>query len=299
PQTITSLTFGDKFNQPIRLGQLPSSLTHLELGYRFNSTIEQGSLPAVLRSLSFGMEFKGPLTPGSLPPSLQSLDVEQSRNIRDTIVAGSLPPSIKKLIILINMKLGIDPGSLPQSLQTLIINGTTNLVLGEGILPPSLTELSFPRIGHLTIIGANSVPSNLRWITIQNIHHIKYFEHLTQIEQVEFSEPCLISGRHLYPNVLYTTTIRCNILKITVERVNISTVKSKSRFANQEEIYHVVSKVILAAPNVGTYMVDHCNAFPNFTYYFRVIDDHNVMIVRPNFTFKFITLLELHNNKVI
>src|SRR5690606_35521171 len=53
PSTITHLTFGDKFDQPI--DNLPPNITHLTSGENFNQKIE--NLPPKITQLIFGMKF--------------------------------------------------------------------------------------------------------------------------------------------------------------------------------------------------------------------------------------------------
>jgi hypothetical protein len=45
PNSITHLTFGEKFNQKILPGTLPNSITHLTFGYWFNQEILPDILP--------------------------------------------------------------------------------------------------------------------------------------------------------------------------------------------------------------------------------------------------------------
>jgi hypothetical protein len=57
PNSLTQLTFGNKFNQRIEKGVLPDSLSNLTFGDNFDKQIEKGVLPDSLSSLTFGNNF--------------------------------------------------------------------------------------------------------------------------------------------------------------------------------------------------------------------------------------------------
>jgi hypothetical protein len=64
PASLTHLTFGHWFNQPLAPGVLPASLTHLTFGHWFNQPLHsgvpegRGVLPASLTHLTLGEDFK-------------------------------------------------------------------------------------------------------------------------------------------------------------------------------------------------------------------------------------------------
>ena len=67
PSSLTHLTFGTNFNQPLGEGVLPSSLTHLTFGTNFNQPLGEGVLPSSLTQLVFGWFFDQELGEGVLP----------------------------------------------------------------------------------------------------------------------------------------------------------------------------------------------------------------------------------------
>jgi hypothetical protein len=113
--SLTHLTFGDEFHQPVvvRLlpetlthlafslnahcgprrienGALPPNLTHLTLGYNFNHRIENDFFPENLTHLTFGDKFEFLLSKDNLPRKLTHLIVGSNWK-RYRFRAGVLP----------------------------------------------------------------------------------------------------------------------------------------------------------------------------------------------------------------
>ncbi|GAM18903.1 hypothetical protein SAMD00019534_020780 [Acytostelium subglobosum LB1] len=83
PSRLQSISFGDKFNQPIYFIRLMSSLTSLTFGDSFAQPISRDSFPASLKSLSLGTGFRGPLNEYTIPDSLETLVLGYSITIKD------------------------------------------------------------------------------------------------------------------------------------------------------------------------------------------------------------------------
>ena len=126
PQSLTSLTFycNSYFNQPI--DKLPQSLTSLDLGRNFNQPID--NLPQSLTSLTLKVSFNQPID--NLPQSLTSLDLGNLFNQP----IHNLPQSLTSLTLSLNFNLPIL--NLPQSLKKLKIY-EKQLVLIKCPLPPN------------------------------------------------------------------------------------------------------------------------------------------------------------------
>lgn len=73
--SLTHLTFGDSFNQPLRAFQWSRSLTHLTFGCHFNQS--RVELPHTLTHLKFGHNFNHKII---LPPSLSHLTFGENFN---------------------------------------------------------------------------------------------------------------------------------------------------------------------------------------------------------------------------
>jgi len=83
PATITHLTFGDNFNQPIKYC-LPPSVTHLKFGYFFNQSIKN-CIPPSVTHLEFGIFFNRSLN--NIPLSVQEIKIYKSyRRIIDALL---------------------------------------------------------------------------------------------------------------------------------------------------------------------------------------------------------------------
>ena len=91
PNSLTSLTFGENFNQTIDLSN--TNLTTLTFGNHFNNDISANVLPNSLETLTFGDNFNKKILPGILPNSLKNLSF--GSNYNHFILAASLPSSLK------------------------------------------------------------------------------------------------------------------------------------------------------------------------------------------------------------
>ena len=143
PTSLTSLTFGDRFNQSIDELPLPSSLTNLELGFRFDHPVTGLKLPESLTSLSFGYWFDQPIADLTLPPSLMRLTFGCGFN--QSIAQLNLPPSLTSLTFGDYFDHPISDLKLPASLRSLTFGDFFNQPVCDLRLPSSLTSLRF---GH-------------------------------------------------------------------------------------------------------------------------------------------------------
>jgi hypothetical protein len=57
PSSLTSLTFGAKYNQDLKVGDLPPRLKHIEFGYYFNKAINSDIFPKTLNYIRFSKHF--------------------------------------------------------------------------------------------------------------------------------------------------------------------------------------------------------------------------------------------------
>ncbi|EAL63018.1 hypothetical protein DDB_G0288793 [Dictyostelium discoideum AX4] len=94
PQSITSIDFGQHFNQPLtkdHIGLFPNSLKELTFGF-YNHPIPIGLLPNQLKTLNFINGFNQIIEIGSLPSSLTFLNL--SLSYKKSILPNALPSSI-------------------------------------------------------------------------------------------------------------------------------------------------------------------------------------------------------------
>ncbi|GAM20980.1 hypothetical protein SAMD00019534_041550, partial [Acytostelium subglobosum LB1] len=199
PSTVTKLTFGYLFSQPMTLGLLPDSLTTLVFGERFNDRL---SLPVSITSLKFGKYFNQMLSPDDLPKSL--LYLEFGKHFNHPLSVGVLPPSS----------------------TTIRMGKRFSHRLSSECIPASVTSLSIPGLDNLSIDCGMSLPSSL-CLNIQkprSVYKAKsyskgtYFKVLKSINNITFSQYGsfnLIHGRKLddkyallYNDFMYIEFIR-------------------------------------------------------------------------------------------
>jgi len=80
PPTLTHLTFGWKYNQPLDRVTLPPKLTHLTFGLNFNQPLDNVTLPLKSTHLTFDVCFNQPLENVMLPSTFTHLTVAKRYN---------------------------------------------------------------------------------------------------------------------------------------------------------------------------------------------------------------------------
>ncbi|GAM23709.1 hypothetical protein SAMD00019534_068840, partial [Acytostelium subglobosum LB1] len=193
PTTITSLSLGDIYNDPLLPGLLPPSLISLTLGARFDQRIGERSLPLTLETLKIGMNYTQEFGLEVLPPSLTSLSFDRyslynkefmpgvlpnqlqsltlGKHYNQMFRVGSLPPELTRLSIsqTYDSKYNqeFQPGVLPASLHILTLGHSFKQSIRRGILPNSLTEIEAPMNGD-QVIEPGALPNSLISLTILN-----------------------------------------------------------------------------------------------------------------------------------
>ncbi|GAM25071.1 hypothetical protein SAMD00019534_082460, partial [Acytostelium subglobosum LB1] len=138
PNNLTSLTFGNRFNQLIMPGALPSSLEQLTFGSAYNQLIELGLFHEGLTSLEFGSSFDQEIPVGGLPVSLRSLTFGMMFN--RSIYLQVLPPALTYLALGDTYNHTFTPDQLPESIATLKVGRAS---IQPNAFPRSLTSLSY------------------------------------------------------------------------------------------------------------------------------------------------------------
>ncbi|GAM19438.1 hypothetical protein SAMD00019534_026130 [Acytostelium subglobosum LB1] len=146
PTTLTQLTFGDSFNQPIEPGSLPPKLISLTFGSHFDQVIIAGALPSTLKTLTLGIHFDQVIHPSTLPNSTLLM----FNYCVKPIIAHSLPTLLTELTygkrsqrpVPSSFQL-LNPSSLPRSLTSLRLGGEFNQEMMDDVFPTNLRTLTF------------------------------------------------------------------------------------------------------------------------------------------------------------
>ncbi|KAN0032664.1 hypothetical protein ACTFIV_006572 [Dictyostelium citrinum] len=127
----------------IPLNFFPNSLTSLSLGNGFDQSLEPGLLPNSLRSLHLGSFFNKPLLLNSLPARLLILKFHQDSRFNQPIDVGVLP------VTLITLEFGsafsfkiTDPNILPKSLLYLVLPSEISSI-SKNAIPKSIKDLRY------------------------------------------------------------------------------------------------------------------------------------------------------------
>ncbi|GAM23379.1 hypothetical protein SAMD00019534_065540, partial [Acytostelium subglobosum LB1] len=98
PNSITSLTLGPNFNQPLEKGVIPDSVRHLSFGDDYNQLLPTGVIPQFVEHITFGYLFNQ-----SLVGTLQSLACLITLTFGDmfnqTFDQHILPSSLQSLVL--------------------------------------------------------------------------------------------------------------------------------------------------------------------------------------------------------
>jgi hypothetical protein len=84
PNSVTSLTLGWMFNQPLKKGDIPDSVTTLCFSHEFNQPLKEGDIPKSVNRLIFGKFFN------------QEIDYYISNNLIELILYNNYTKSLLK-----------------------------------------------------------------------------------------------------------------------------------------------------------------------------------------------------------
>ncbi|EFA86133.1 hypothetical protein PPL_00694 [Heterostelium album PN500] len=148
PESVTSLTFGRHFNQPILVGMLPRSLVCLEFGSDFNSKIYRRAIPNSLRTLIFGYSFNQPIK--KLPSGIEVLTFGDSFN--QPIDGRVLTKTMKSLSLGLQYKQLLP--TLPSSTQTVQLSDGYPHHIHSSTTTPNLTSFKIGEKEYINYIRA-------------------------------------------------------------------------------------------------------------------------------------------------
>ncbi|GAM29044.1 hypothetical protein SAMD00019534_122200 [Acytostelium subglobosum LB1] len=159
PTKLTSLTFGNAFNQELRVGSLPASITTLSFGREFNQPLDtDGILTNALTSLTVGDRFNH-IFSKIMACSLTSLTAGEQfllteigmltdvstlvlgHGFNQRLPSGSLPRSITELYLGDEFNQSLEIGSIPQSTVLVQFGERYEHPLPIGTIPNSVTHL--------------------------------------------------------------------------------------------------------------------------------------------------------------
>jgi hypothetical protein len=148
PSSITHITFGWNFNQPVNF--LHEGITHLFFGANFNQQVD--NLPSTVTHLSLGFCFAHSVD--SLPQNLTNLTLSYVFNLP----VNSLPKSLININFCDYFSQSID--NLPDSVKFLSLGSKFNQQVNK--YPESLEELSFMSSSSIK----NQIPQTIKIINI-------------------------------------------------------------------------------------------------------------------------------------
>ncbi|KAF2073806.1 hypothetical protein CYY_004900 [Polysphondylium violaceum] len=99
PDNISTIIFGDKFNQTILKDSLPLSVREIIFGLGFSQCISNIYLPFNLKYLIFRGDYNNKIIPNSFPPFLSHVSFLSSSNFKYPMSLVNLPLSISHLNI--------------------------------------------------------------------------------------------------------------------------------------------------------------------------------------------------------
>jgi hypothetical protein len=139
PNTLISIDFGDKFNQPLTPDMFPPLLTSITFGDDFNQPIPPNIFPASLEGLTFRKSFNQPLIKGSLPENLEWISLG---GFNQPLLKDTLPPNLK-MLLLSGFNQPLTKDSLPKKLEDISFWGPYNHPISKGVFPDSLLKIHF------------------------------------------------------------------------------------------------------------------------------------------------------------
>jgi hypothetical protein len=81
PNSVTKLIFSSRFNQPLKKGDIPDSVTILNFDFHFNQPLKKGDIPNSVTTLQFGSQFNQPLSSDVIPNSVKEIFLNRDYNL--------------------------------------------------------------------------------------------------------------------------------------------------------------------------------------------------------------------------
>ncbi|KAN0039534.1 hypothetical protein ACTA71_007329 [Dictyostelium dimigraforme] len=170
PNSIETLDIS-YYKKPLGIGDLPSSVTSINFGNGFNQSLKGNWLPLNIKSLKFEGDFRRPFEEikSCLPKSLTCLDLPERYNFLNyselkkndrLLICGNL----ESLSFNYSLNQPIEKEVLPNSLTTLSFGNNFNQPIEKEVLPNGLTTLSFGYYFNQPI-GKGILPNNLKTLT--------------------------------------------------------------------------------------------------------------------------------------
>eukprot|EP01133_Synstelium_polycarpum_P016892 gene16892-20086_t len=267
PQSLVSITFGQRFNQRIGANNLPSGLRYLKLNRYFDQPFEQGDLPQGLEYLEIFPLYRHQL-PSPLPESLIHLVGVNQANLplppRVVHLAffSVHSPTLSGLTQLTSLKLcyKVSLRNLPSNLQHLDTGPVFNEFIEPGLLPQTLQSLQVGiAFAHRLMPG--SIPASVTHFTCDSLRQ----------------RPM---SRELLPSVTHVT-------------INTRPYNSPWIIENRPKYIQELSDFILSLLQVGGITVRcQCTYQPTSHYItLRMLDNHSILTTTP---FQ-VTIITQHN----
>jgi hypothetical protein len=179
--SITHLTFGFHFNQPVEL--IPTTVTHLSFGFMFNQRVDH--LHHGITHVVFGILFLQPID--HLPSSVvhvvftPSCRLKPSAGIESLALSlfnqciNNLPPNLLSLSLssLFNKPVK----RLPSKLTHIVFGDYFNQPVDE--LPSSITHITFGKKFKQPI---QSLPASVTHVTFGGVYHESYKQYLNNVQ---------------------------------------------------------------------------------------------------------------------
>ncbi|GAM19134.1 hypothetical protein SAMD00019534_023090 [Acytostelium subglobosum LB1] len=241
PTTLTSAVVDVGISEPLFLSQpIPDTLTSLTFGDRFTP----GILPPQLKKLKIGSRQHLVQQPGLLPESLESLrwSVWHPQSPRRTIKPGVLPEHLTRLTFGYHYNNFIRPGVLPRSLRSLKFGGMFNQPLGAGSLPDALSRL---KIGEdYSQLCVNVVlPPSLETLAVYSFKQVVYAERHNNTSKTGSIKSVSVS------TVNRGRVMRRRQISIKLDTLSLT---HTAYFRTKLNLRQLVSSLLLTAPNVAT-----------------------------------------------
>ncbi|EGC39472.1 hypothetical protein DICPUDRAFT_147757 [Dictyostelium purpureum] len=242
PMFLNRLIFGDKFNQPIEAGVLPSQLVHLEFGRCFNRPIKSKVFPSGLKTLKFGDQFNQTINEDILPSSIEVLKFGNQFN--QPILSALLPTNLRVLVLGLDFDHNLPPecfsSRIYDSLEELsilsenlsfenisifskpfkklskfVFNGLFRGSLPDNLLPPSIASLELPNYNFK--ITSKAIPQSIKSLKLGCKY--SFIDSLTLLPPslVDLSLGCCEEDRVL----ITQSTIPQNLKKLVVNNQDV------------------------------------------------------------------------------
>ena len=165
PEGVIELTFGNEFDQQLKIGDIPNSIKKLNLGNKFNQKLSPGIIPEGIVELTFSSYFNKILYKGDIPNTVKKIKFGDYFN--QPLIKGFISKGVEEIYFGCHFNRPLYKDTIPDGVKSIIFNKNSlfNQVLNKNDLPNTITKLYFGDY-YNTQLFSGCIPNSIKYLRL-------------------------------------------------------------------------------------------------------------------------------------